>query len=170
MLNRVAVLGRLTKDPELRKSNNDTSFATFFIAVDNTAKEADGTRGTLFLDCRIFGNQAESLVKYTRKGSKIVVDGSLNQRNFIRQDGTKGKVIEIYADSVTFLDPKPEEPQEPDVSEIPEDYDGPYDSAGSLDGEKYVDENGKVQKLEAVPPQPKFDPMTGKPLTPKGKK
>lgn len=106
MLNRVVVLGRLTKDPELRKSASDVSFATFSVAVDNTAKEADGTRGTLFIDCRVFGVQAESLAKNTRKGSKIAVDGSLNQRNFIRQDGTKGKAIEIYADSVTFLDPK----------------------------------------------------------------
>lgn len=166
MLNRVVVLGRLTKDPELRKTNSDIAFATFSLAVDNTIKEADGTRGTLFIDCRIFGAQAESLVKYTRKGSKITADGSLNQRNFMRQDGTKGKAIEIYVDSVTFLDPKPAAEDESED----EDYDGPYDSTGSLDGEEYVDENGKKQKLQAVPPQPKFDPMTGKPLTPKGKK
>ena len=120
MLNRVAVLGRLVKDPELRKSaDGATSFATFSLAVDNTAKEADGTRGTLFLDCRVFGAQAESVAKYTSKGSKVVVDGSLNQRNFLRKDGTQGKAIEIYVDSVTFLDPKPEEPKEPDTSELP---------------------------------------------------
>ena len=119
MLNRVVVLGRLTKDPELRKSASDVSFATFSVAVDNTAKEADGTRGTLFLDCRVFGAQAESVAKYTSKGSKVVVDGSLNQRNFLRKDGTQGKAIEIYADSVTFLDPKPEEPKEPDTAELP---------------------------------------------------
>ena len=149
MLNRVAVLGRLTKDPELRKTNSDIAFATFSLAVDNTIKEADGTRGTLFIDCRIFGSQAESLVKYTRKGSKVAVDGSINQRNFVRQDGTKGKAIEIYADSVTFLEPKPEadeEAKEPNVEDIPNDA-LPFDK-----------------------PQAKFDPMTGKPLTPKGKK
>ena len=96
MLNRVAVLGRLVKDPELRKSaDGNTSFATFSVAVDNAAKEADGTRGTIFLDGRVFGSQAESLVKCTHKGSKIAVDGSLNQRNFIRKDGTQGKAIEI---------------------------------------------------------------------------
>ena len=149
MLNRVAVLGRLTKDPELRKTNSDIAFATFSLAVDNTIKEADGTRGTLFIDCRIFGSQAESLVKFTRKGSKVAVDGSINQRNFVRQDGTKGKAIEIYADSVTFLDPKPEDNsnvKEPDVEDIPDEA-LPFDK-----------------------PQAKFDPMTGKPLTPKGKK
>ena len=169
MLNRVVVLGRLTKDPELRKTNSDVSFATFSLAVDNPVKEADGTRGTLFIDCRIFGTQAESLVKYTSKGSKVAVDGAISQRNFMRQDGTKGKAIEIIADSVTFLDPKPAAEDEAED----EDYDGPYDSTGSLDGEKYIGEDGKEHELKAVPPNvpvAKFDPITGKPLTPKGKK
>ena len=151
MLNRVVVLGRLVKDPELRKSaDGNTSFATFSVAVDNAAKEADGTRGTIFLDGRVFGSQAESLVKYTQKGSKIVVDGSLNQRNFIRQDGTKGKAIEIYADSVTFLDPKPEdtEVKEPNPDELPND----------------------ALPFEGNELEPKFDPYTGKPLTKPSKK
>ena len=107
MVNRVVLVGRLVKDPELRKTNSDISFATFTLAVDNRVKDADGTRGTIFIDCRVFRDQAESLVKNTRKGSKVAVDGSLNQRNFERRDGTKGKVIEIVVDSVTFLDPNP---------------------------------------------------------------
>ena len=107
MVNRVVLVGRLTKDAELRKTASDISFATFTLAVDNRVKEADGTRGTIFIDCRVFRDQADSLVKNTRKGSKIAVDGSLNQRNFERRDGTKGKVIEILVDSVTFLDPNP---------------------------------------------------------------
>ena len=107
MVNRVVLVGRLVKDPELRKTNSDISFATFTLAVDNRVKEADGTRGTIFIDCRVFRDQADSLVKNTRKGSKIAVDGSLNQRNFERRDGTKGKVIEIVVDSITFLDPNP---------------------------------------------------------------
>ena len=100
-------MGRLVKDPELRKTNSDVSFATFTLAVDNRIREQDGTRGTIFIDCRVFRDQAENLVKSTRKGSKVAVDGSLNQRNFERRDGTKGKVIEIVVDSVTFLDPNP---------------------------------------------------------------
>ena len=111
MVNRVVLVGRLTKDAELRKTNSDISFATFTLAVDNRVKEADGTRGTIFIDCRVFRDQADSLVKNTRKGSKIAVDGSLNQRNFERRDGTKGKVIEIVVDSVTFLDPNPNREQ-----------------------------------------------------------
>lgn len=169
MLNRVVVLGRLTKDPELRKSNSDVSFATFSLAVDNTIKEADGTRGTLFIDCRIFGNQAESLVKYTKKGSKVAVDGSINQRNFQRQDGTKGKAIEIYADSVTFLDQKPEADEE--ANEEPDEDDLPDDDLPFKEEEEKPQKKSTPKK--AVPPtEPvaKYDPYTGKPLTPQGKK
>ena len=139
MLNRVCLIGRLVSDPELRKSSSDLSFATFTIAVDNALKEADGTRGTCFLDGRVFGTQADNLVKYTRKGDRVAVDGSLNQRNFIRQDGSKGKSIEVIVDSVTFLEAKKEEGQEPTEQE---------------------------PKPE---PQPKYDPMTGKPLKPSKK-
>ena len=112
MVNRVLLVGRLTKDPELRKTNSDISYATFTLAVDNRIREQDGTRGTIFIDCRVFRDQAENTVKYTRKGSMVAVDGSLNQRNYVRQDGSKGKAIEIIVDSVTFLEPKKDVPAE----------------------------------------------------------
>ena len=123
MVNRVVLVGRLVKDPELRKTASDISVATFTIAVDNAVKEQDGTRGSLFLDCRVYRDQADNMAKYTRKGSKVAVDGSLNQRNFVRQDGSKGKVIEVYVDSVTFLDPNPNKDsssvEEPKFDDIP---------------------------------------------------
>ena len=119
MVNRVVLVGRLVKDPELRKTASDISVATFTIAVDNAIKEQDGTRGSLFLDCRVYRDQADNMAKYTKKGSMVAVDGSLNQRNFERRDGSKGKVIEIVVDSVTFLEPKkdngPEEPKFDDI-------------------------------------------------------
>ena len=120
MVNRVVLAGRLVKDPELRKNNSDISFATFTLAVDNRIKESDGTRGTLFIDCRVFRDQAENLVKFTRKGSMIAVDGSLNQRNFVRQDGSKGKSVEVVVDQVTFLEPKKDTPVEaPKFDDVP---------------------------------------------------
>ena len=123
MVNRVVLVGRLVKDPELRKTASDLSVATFTIAVDNAVKEQDGTRGSLFLDCRVYREQADNVAKYTRKGSKVAVDGSLNQRNFVRQDGSKGKVIEVYVDSVTFLDPNPNKEsnsiEEPKFDDVP---------------------------------------------------
>ena len=131
MVNRVVLVGRLVKDPELRKTNSDISVATFTIAVDNAVKEQDGTRGSLFLDCRVYRDQADNMVKFTRKGSKVAVDGSLNQRNFVRQDGSKGKVIEVYVDSVTFLDPNPN--RENTAIEEPKFDDVPAPSSSNLD-------------------------------------
>ena len=128
MVNRVVLVGRLTKDPELRKTASDISVSTFTIAVDNAIKESDGTRGTLFLDCRVYRDQADNMVKYTRKGSKVAVDGSLNQRNYVRQDGTKGKVIEVYVDSVTFLEPKKDGS---DIAEAPKFDDVPAPTNGN---------------------------------------
>ena len=131
MVNRVVLVGRLVKDPELRKTASDISVATFTIAVDNAVKEQDGTRGSLFLDCRVYRDQADNMVKFTRKGSKVAVDGSLNQRNFVRQDGSKGKVIEVYVDSVTFLDPNPN--RENTAIEEPKFDDVPAPSSSNLD-------------------------------------
>ena len=131
MVNRVVLVGRLVKDPELRKTVSDISFATFTLAVDNRMRESDGTRGTIFIDCRVYREQAENLVKSTRKGSKVAVDGSLNQRNFERRDGSKGKVIEIVVDSVTFLDPNPN--RENNAIEEPKFDDVPAPTSSNLD-------------------------------------
>ena len=129
MVNRVVLIGRLVKTIDLRKSDtSDTSYAFFTLAVDNRMKDSNGERGTLFIDCRIFGNQAESMYKNTRKGSKIAVDGSLNQRNFTRQDGSKGKAIEIVVDSVTFLDPAPNKEESAEI-EVQKFNDEPIDQS-----------------------------------------
>jgi single-strand DNA-binding protein len=106
MVNRVVLVGRLTRDPELRKTATGISVASFTLAVDNPRKNPDGTRGTCFLDCSVFKEQGENLVKFCRKGSMVGVDCSLNQRNFVRQDGTKGSKIDVLVSSVTFLEPK----------------------------------------------------------------
>ena len=158
MLNRIVLVGRLVKDPELRKTGSDLSVANITLAVDNTIKEADGTRGTCFLDAKVFGDKAENLCKYTRKGSKVAVDGSINQRNFERKDGTKGKAIEILIDSVEFLDPKQEEPKELNLDDLPDD-DLPFKG-----------EEAKPQAEPTPKQKAKFYPYTGKPLTPKAKK
>lgn len=152
MLNRIVLKGRLTKDVELRKSNEGNAIANFDLAVDNPRKEADGTRGTSFFPVKLFGASAENLAKFVKKGSAVAVDGSIQQRNFMRKDGTKGSTYEIYADSVEFLDAKPVEAPSPEEVGLTPDE--------------------EVQVAEAVNenPAPKFDAYTGKPLTQKSKK
>lgn len=171
MLNRIVLVGRLVKDPELRKTGSDISVANFTLAVDNTIKEADGTRGTLFIDCKVFGDKAENLVKYTHKGNKVAIDGSLNQRNFERKDGTKGKDVTILVDSVEFLNPKQEDSKEPKFDDVPQQSSGDIDLNDLPDDDlPFKEEEAKPQKKPTPKQEPKFDPYTGKPLTPKAKK
>ncbi len=106
MINRVVLVGRLTRDPELKRTNSGTSICSFTVAVDNRSKNPDGTRGTSFIPCTVFQQTADNMTKFLRKGSLVGIEGRLNQRSFTRQDGTKGSVIEVLCDSVQFLEPK----------------------------------------------------------------
>ncbi len=106
MINRVVLVGRLTRDPELKKTNSGTSVCSFTLAVDNRTKNPDGTRSTSFIQCVVFQQTADNMSRFTRKGSLVGVDGRLNQRSFTRADGTKGSSVEVFCDSVQFLEPK----------------------------------------------------------------
>ena len=98
MINRVVLVGRLTRDPELRNSG---SIAVFTVAVDNLGKE----KSTSFIPCVVLNaTRSETVGKFARKGMLVGVEGRLNQRSFVRQDGSKGSTIEIICDSVQFLE------------------------------------------------------------------
>ncbi|MFZ9139035.1 MAG: single-stranded DNA-binding protein [Bacilli bacterium] len=105
MINRAVIVGRLTKNPELRKSAAGNSFASFTVAIDNRTKPGEPKTAS-FINCITFGNTADNLAKYTRKGSLIGVEGRLQQRNYETKDGRKGTALEIIADTVQFLDSK----------------------------------------------------------------
>ena len=98
MINRVVLVGRLTRDPELR---NGGSIAVFTVALDNLGKE----KSTSFIPCVVLNAQrSETVGKFARKGMLVGVEGRLNQRSFVRQDGSKGSVLEVICDSVQFLE------------------------------------------------------------------
>ena len=105
MINRVVLVGRLTRDPELRKTIN-SAVASFTIAVDNRLKGPNGEKTTSFIPCVAWNQQAENTVKFVRKGSLVGVEGRLNQRTYDSKDGTKKQIIEVVCDSVQFLEPK----------------------------------------------------------------
>lgn len=153
MLNVLTLLGRLSKDPEL-KQTGETTIVNFDLAVDNVRKEKDGTRGTSFFKVVCINGVAENVSKHLHKGSKVVINGYIQQRNYLAKDGSKRSVYEITADTVEFLDPKPveEEPAEPNLDEIP------------------VEELGNEVTAEEEKEEPKFDPYTGKPLKDSKKK
>lgn len=101
MINRIVLVGRLTRDPELRRTGAGTSVAVFTVAVDNLGKE----KSTSFIPCVVLNDvRAETVGKYARKGLLVGVEGRLVQRSFVRQDGSKGSVLEVICDSVQFLE------------------------------------------------------------------
>lgn len=107
MLNRVILIGRLTRDPELRKTTSGTAVASFSLAVDDSYKGPNGEKNTLFINCSVFGARGENVAKFTRKGSLVAVSGRLNQRKYNRKsDNVQMTVTEVICDSVDFLDTK----------------------------------------------------------------
>lgn len=109
MLNKIIVMGRLTRNPELRKTNTDTAVASFTLAVDRDRKTKDGVKETDFLDVTAWRNTAEFVSKYFTKGKLAVVEGRLQIREWTDKDGNKRKAAEIVADNVYFGDSKKEE-------------------------------------------------------------
>ena len=109
MMNRIVLVGRLTRDPELRRTTSDIPVASFTLAVDDRQKDANGQKTTTFIGVTVWNQAADNVAKYCRKGSLVGVDGRIHQRTFERRDGSKASVIEVIADSVQFLEPKSRE-------------------------------------------------------------
>lgn len=109
MINRVVLVGRLTRDPELRRTQNGTAVASFTLAIDNRIKDENGNKTTSFIPCVVWNQQAENCVRFLHKGSLAGVEGRLNQRTYQNKEGNNVQVIEVMCDSVQYLDPKKQE-------------------------------------------------------------
>ena len=105
-MNNVNIIGRLTKDVEVRKTSTNKSVSSFSIAVDNLATK-DGEKTTSFFNCNAWNSVAETLSKYTRKGDRIAISGSLIQRTY-EKNGEKISVVEINVNSITLIENKKE--------------------------------------------------------------
>ena len=106
MLNRIVLTGRLTRDPELKKTASDMGVASFTLAVDDTLKGPNGEKTTSFINIVVWDKQADTVAKFLRKGALVGVDGRIRQRTFEKRDGSKASVIEVIANHVEFLEPK----------------------------------------------------------------
>jgi single-strand DNA-binding protein len=105
MLNRIILMGRLTRDPELRHTQSGTAVASFTLAVDRDFKSRDnGERSTDFIDIVAWRNTAEFASKYLSKGRLTVVEGRLQLRDWTDRDGGKRRSAEVVADNVYFAD------------------------------------------------------------------
>ena len=106
MINRVVIVGRITKDPELRSTTSGKKVTSVTVAVDNLTKNADGSKSTSFIPVTAWNNSAEFLTKYAKKGSLVGVEGRITQRSYKRNDGTNVSVVEVIADNITLLESK----------------------------------------------------------------
>ncbi|AVS33415.1 single-stranded DNA-binding protein [Listeria monocytogenes] len=106
MMNRVILVGRLTKDPDLRYTPAGASVATFTLAVNRTFTNQQGEREADFINCVVWRKPAENVANFLKKGSMAGVDGRVQTRNYEGNDGKRVYVTEIVAESVQFLEPK----------------------------------------------------------------
>ena len=108
MLNHITIMGRLTRDPELRRTGSGVAVASFCVAVDRDYAPKDGgERKTDFINCVAWRQTGEFISKYFTKGRMIVVDGRLEMRDWTDKDGNKRTTAEINVDSAYFGDSKP---------------------------------------------------------------
>lgn len=108
MLNHIVLMGRLTRDPELRHTQSGTAVAGFSLAVERDFKGDTGDRETDFIDCVAWRSTAEFVSKYLSKGRMAIVEGRLQMRDWTDRDGNKRRSAEVVADHVYFGDSKRE--------------------------------------------------------------
>jgi single-strand DNA-binding protein len=106
MMNRVVLVGRLTKDPELKYTPNGVATASFTLAVNRSFTNSNGEREADFINCQVWRKPAENVANYLKKGSLAGVDGRIQTRNFEGQDGRRVFMTEVVAESVQFLEPR----------------------------------------------------------------
>lgn len=106
MINRVVLVGRLTKDPEFRTTPSGVNVANFTLAVNRTFTNSQGEREADFINVVVFRKQAENVNNYLSKGQLAGVDGRMQSRSYENQEGKRVYVTEVVADSVQFLEPK----------------------------------------------------------------
>lgn len=116
-MNKVFLIGRLTKEPELRYTQSNTAVATFSIAVNRPFMSQSGEREADFINIVVWRKQAENCGKYLSKGSQVAIDGRIQTRSYDDQNGNKRYVTEVLAESVEFLNSKKDGQQSGQVSQ-----------------------------------------------------
>lgn len=129
MLNRVVLVGRLTKDPEFRATPSGVDVSTFTLAVNRNFKNKDGEQQADFINCVVFRKQAENVKNFLSKGSLAGVDGRMQSRSYENKEGQRVYVTEVVCDSVQFLEPKNNGQSNNKPKQQGEAQDNPFDNA-----------------------------------------
>lgn len=108
-MNNVNLTGRITKEPEIKLTQNGNSYVMFTIAVNRKYKDANGEKQADFIPCVAWNSQANFINTYVKKGNLIEVTGNIQSRTYQTQSGEKRNIIEVIVDNVSNLTPKPKE-------------------------------------------------------------
>lgn len=130
-MNKAILIGRLTKDPEVKNTSNGIAYACFTVAVDRRFKDANGNKETDFINCVAWRQSATFLGKYFHKGNKIIVEGSIQTRSYDDNDGKKVYVTEVVVDSLEFGESAKNDQQNAPAPTVPTAPPAPdFDTAG----------------------------------------
>ena len=125
MLNHIVIMGRLTRDPELRRTGNGTAVASFTVAVDRDYAAQGQEKETDFIDCVAWRQTGEFVAKYFTRGSMIVVSGRLQIRGWTDKDGNKRRTAEVVADNCYFGESKGRSEGRPATQTAAQEYTNP---------------------------------------------
>lgn len=117
MINNVVIVGRLTRDADLRYTGSGIAVGSFTVAVERPFTNAQGERETDFINCVVWKKPAENLANFTRKGSLIAVAGRIQTRNYTNNEGRKVYITEVVAENIQYLDSKKTNESRSDSSE-----------------------------------------------------
>lgn len=131
MLNKAILIGRLTRDPELKYLQNGTAVASFTLAVDRTFKNKDGEKEADFIPVVAWRKTAELCGKYLAKGSQAAISGRIQTRSYDANDGSKRYVTEVVADEVQFIGSKADNPK--NIGSDNENFGVPMDGFDEID-------------------------------------
>lgn len=163
MINRVVLVGRLTKDPELKYTQTGIAVTRFTLAVNRAFANAQGEREADFITCVAWRKQAENIANYLRKGSLAGVDGRIQTGSFEGQDGKRVYTTEVVADSTQFLEPRSanqERQQTPSTGGAPS-YNAPaqQQGQGNNNQQSYQPNQQNTTRVDNDPFQPGGGPI-----------
>ncbi len=151
MMNRVVLVGRLTKDPELRYTPNGVAVASFTLAVNRTFTNQQGEREADFINCVIWRKPAENVANFLKKGSLAGVDGRIQTRSYDGQDGKRVYVTEVLAESVQFLEPRNSSKGENANYGAPREQDSPFGNNNNQNQQQYNRNNQGYTRVDNDP-------------------
>ena len=143
MMNRVVLVGRLTKDPELRYTPNGVAVASFTLAVNRAFTNQQGEREADFINCVVWRKAAENVANFLKKGSLAGVDGRIQTRSFDGQDGKRVYITEVLAESVQFLEPRNSSRGENANYGAPRDQDFPFGNNNNQNQQQQYNRNNQ---------------------------